>query len=226
MASPLVGTVIITGGNGALGSAIAVAIAKKQPLAHLLLAVRDTGSGSVQQVIEKIRAVGPRSVETARIDLTSFASVNEFASNTVQRVKRKDIPPIIALVNSAATLSYVCDPVTIDGFDPVYQTNCLSPFLLTVSLLEGFRAGSGNADSGALVLNIGCSAISDGKLDYFERKWGKSGNTPGTPLTAKEGNTRFGSSKLLMSATMYGLRRSLRLVSHPISHSTCQWLTA
>jgi len=214
MASPLVGTVIITGGNGALGSAIAVAIAKKQPLAHLLLAVRNTGAESVQQVIEKIRAVGPRSVETARVDLTSFASVNEFASNTVQRVKRKDIPPIIALVNSAATLSYVCDPVTIDGFDPVYQTNCLSPFLLTVSLLEGFRAGAGNADSGALVLNIGCSAISDGKLDYFERKWGKSGNTPGTPLTAKEGNIRFGSSKLLMSATMYGLRRSLRLAGN------------
>lgn len=59
MASPLVGTVIITGGNGALGSAIAVAIAKKQPLAHLLLAVRDTSAESVQQVIEKIRGSGP-----------------------------------------------------------------------------------------------------------------------------------------------------------------------
>jgi len=211
MASPLVGTVIITGGNGALGSAIAVAIAKKQPLAHLLLAVRDTSAESVQQVIEKIRGIGPRSVEAARIDLTRFASVNEFASNTVQRVKRKDIPPIIALVNSAASLSYVSDPLTTDGFDPVYQTNCLSPFLLTVSLLGGFRAGAGDADSGALVLNIGCSAISDGELDYFERKWGQGGGTPGTPLRAKEGNIRFGSSKLLMSAAMYGLRRSLRL---------------
>lgn len=208
MATPLIGTVIITGGNGALGSEIAVAIAKTQPLVHLLLAARNVQDESVQQVADKIRLIGPRSVEIARLDLADFNSVTTFARLTVERVQRKTIPPIMVLINSAATLSYARDEFTKDGYDPVYQVNCLSPFLLTVSLLEGFRA------SGSLVLNIGCSTISDGRLDYFDTNGAKGEKSrSGAALSAKEGNIRFGSSKLLMSVAMYALRRSLHQVS-------------
>ncbi|KAE8147602.1 hypothetical protein BDV25DRAFT_159981, partial [Aspergillus avenaceus] len=210
MATPLAGTAIITGGYGSLGSAIAVAIAKAHPFVHLLLLARDIRSDSVKELRDKIRLIGPRSLEVAKIDLASFNSVVSFAENTVERVRSKEIPPVTLLINCAAVASYVADQVTRDGFDPVYQVNCIAPFLLTVSLLEAFRAGDGTPTGGAKVINIGCSAMSKGSLDYFN-KHDFGNQQPGTPLTAKEGNMRFGSSKLIMSAAMYALRRSLVL---------------
>ncbi|PKY05507.1 Anp1-domain-containing protein [Aspergillus campestris IBT 28561] len=212
MATHLIGTAIITGGNGLLGSEIAVAIAKAQPFVHILLVARDIRSDSVRNVTERIRLIGPRSIEVARADLASFNSVVSFSQNTVERVQNKEIPPVILLINSAATSSYVDDGVTRDGHDPVYQTNCIAPFLLTVSLLEAFRAGDGTPNGGARVINVGCSAMSRGSLDYFDKTDATGINgRPGTPLSAKESSIRFGSSKLLMSAAMYTLRRSLVL---------------
>ncbi|KAE8348659.1 Anp1-domain-containing protein [Aspergillus coremiiformis] len=210
MATPLAGTAIITGGSGLLGSAIAIAIAKAHPFVHLLLLARDIRSDSIKELRDKIRLIGPRSMEVARVDLASFNSVVSFAENTVERVQSKEIPPVTLLINCAAVASYVADQVTRDGFDPVYQTNCIAPFLLTISLLEAFRAGDGTPNGGAKVINIGCSSMSKGSLDYFD-KHDFGNQQPGTPLSPKEGNARFGSSKLIMSATMYALRRSLVL---------------
>ncbi|OOO11012.1 Anp1 protein [Aspergillus oryzae] len=210
MATPLSGTAIITGGNGSLGSSIAIAIAKAHPFVHLLLLARDIRSDSVKELRDKIRLIGPRSIEVARVDLTSFNSVVSFTENTVERVQNKEIPPVTLLVNCAAVASYVADQVTRDGFDPVYQTNCIAPFLLTIGLLEAFRAGDGTPNGGARVINVGCSSMSKGSLDYFD-KHDFGNQQPGTPLSSKEGNARFGSSKLIMSAAMYALRRSLVL---------------
>ncbi|EAW14451.1 glycosyltransferase family protein [Aspergillus clavatus NRRL 1] len=215
MSKPLRGTAIITGGNGSLGSEVAIAIAKAEPFVHLLLLARDIRSDSVKALLERIRLVGPRSVEVAKVDLASFNSIVSFTQNTVERVRTKEIPPVMLLVNAAAVASYVADPVTQDGYDPVYQINCIAPFLLTVSLLEAFRAGDGTPDGGARVINVGCSAMSSGSLDYFDDTDPDKGlKAPGTPLSAKEGNARFGSSKLIMSAAMYALRRSLVLTGN------------
>ncbi|RAL04738.1 Anp1-domain-containing protein [Aspergillus ibericus CBS 121593] len=215
MGTPLVGTAIITGGNGLLGSEIAVAIAKAQPFVHLLLVARDIRSDSVKDVTDRIRLVGPRSVEVVKADLACFNSIVSFSQYTVERVRSKEIPPVILLINSAAISSYVTDQVTRDGYDPVYQTNCIAPFLLTVSLLEAFRAGDGTPNGGARVINVGCSAMSKGSLDYFDNEDPESAaRPPGTPMSTKEATSRFGSSKLLMSAAMYALRRSLVLTGN------------
>ncbi|PWY72219.1 Anp1-domain-containing protein [Aspergillus sclerotioniger CBS 115572] len=215
MGTPLVGTAIITGGNGLLGSEIAVAIAKAQPFVHLLLVARDIRSDSVKDVTDRIRLVGPRSVEVVKADLACFNSIVSFSQYTVERVRSKEIPPVILLINSAAISSYVADQVTRDGYDPVYQTNCIAPFLLTVSLLEAFRAGDGTPNGGARVINVGCSAMSKGSLDYFDKDGPESAvQPPGTPMSTKEATSRFGSSKLLMSAAMYALRRSLVLTGN------------
>lgn len=212
MATPLIGTVIITGANGALGSEIAAAIAETQPLVHLLLVLRNSQNDGLQNVPSRLRSIGPRSFETAEVDLTSINSVITFSKQTVQRVRRRLIPPVIVLIHCAAIASYVSDPVTRDGYDPVYQTNCLSPFLMTVGLLEAFRAGDRPTSSGARVINIGCSAVSYGRLDYFEGGQ-DSKRASGSRLKAREGNVRFRSSKLIMATAMYALRRSLAIVS-------------
>jgi mannan polymerase II complex ANP1 subunit len=228
MGTPLTGTVIITGGNGLLGSEIAIEIAKKQPFVHLLLTARDIRTDDVRDLIGKIRLIGPRSIEVLTLDLTDLKSVASFAKTTVDRVRFKDIPPVTSLIHSAVATSYVVDELTSDGYDPVYQTNCLSPFLLTIGLLEAFRAGDGTPKGGAKVINIGCSAATScGRLDYFDRDHGRHKRQPGTSLSAKEGNIRFGSSKLIASVALYALRRSLIWVScssplaHPLVNCYC-----
>jgi mannan polymerase II complex ANP1 subunit len=217
MATPLNGTVIITGANGSLGSKIALKIARQQPFVHLLLTARDVWSQSVAHISEEIRSLGPRSFEIAKLDLASFRSVRKFTKNTVDRVRTGDIPSIQLLVNCAAVASFKADASTEDGFDLVYQTNCLGPFLLTVNLLEGFRSSDG--DNGSRVINIGSSLMSMGKLDYFESYTSKKVDSP---LRVREGLVRYGSSKLLLNAAMYALRRSLAMVSTLLSAHTCQ----
>lgn len=212
MGTPLTGTVIITGGNGLLGSEIAIQIAKQQPFVHLLLTARDKTTDDVQELIRKIGLIGARSIEVLTLDLTDLKSVASFAQTTVNRVRFKDIPPVTGLIHSAVATSYTVDELTSDGYDPVYQTNCLSPFLLTVGLLEAFRAADATP-GGAKVINIGCSAVSSGRLNYFERDQGRHGRRLGDPLSAKEENIRFGSSKLMGSLALYALRRSLIQVS-------------
>jgi mannan polymerase II complex ANP1 subunit len=213
MGRSLTGTVIITGGNGQLGSEIAVAIAKTQPFAHILLTARDIKGADVRNLIAKVRLIGPRSIEVISLDLNDLRSVTDFAQRTVERVRRNEIPPVVDLIHSAAIASYIVDELTIDGYDSVYQTNCVAPFFLTIGLLESFRAGDGTPDGGAKVINIGCSAVSYGRLDYFDSDQGRDDRRPGTPMSAKEGNVRYGSSKLLISVALYALRRSLASVS-------------
>lgn len=208
MATPLNGTVIITGANGALGSKIALKIARQQPFVHLLLTARDVWSKSVADMSEEIRSLGPRSFEIAKLDLASFRSVRKFTKNTVDRVRTGDIPSIQLLINCAAVSSFKADASTEDGFDLVYQTNCLAPFLLTINLLEAFRANDG--DKGTRIINIGSSLMSIGKLDYFDSYTSKKVESP---LGVREGLIRYGSSKLLLNAAMYALRRSLAMTS-------------
>lgn len=208
MATPLHGTVIITGANGSLGSKIALKIARQQPFVHLLLTARDVWSKSVADISEEIRSLGPRSFEIAKLDLAKFSSVRRFTESTVDRVQNGDIPSIQLLINCAAIASFKADAFTEDGFDLVYQTNCLGPFLLTVNLLEAFRANEGG--NGTRVINVGSSLMSMGKLDYFDNCTTK---TIDSPLGVREGLVRYGSSKLLLNAAMYALRRSLAMVS-------------
>ena len=216
MATPLNGTVVITGANGSLGSKIALKIARQHPFVHLLLTARDVWSKSVAEISEEIRSLGPRSFEIAKLDLASFRSVRKFTKNTVDRVRTGDIPSIQVLINCAAIASFKADASTEDGFDLVYQTNCLGPFLLTINLLEAFRASDGG--NGTRVINIGSSLMSMGKLDYFDSYTSKKVESP---LGVREGLVRYGSSKLLLNAAMYALRRSLAMVSSLTSDHRC-----
>lgn len=199
------GTIIVTGSDGCLGSEIVLAIARERPFVHFLLTVRDLNSSSASQLSDKLRMLGPRSYEIAKVDLADFVSVRSFAAHTVERITSRDIPPISVLIHCAAVSSFLVDPETVDGFDPSYQINCLSPFLLTVSLLSGFWL-NGNTK----IIHIGSTGIGKGRLDYFQQE---SVRTVGAPLGTAAGVLRYESSKLLMSASAYALRRSLRNVS-------------
>ena len=211
MANALTGTILITAANGTLGSRITTVIAQQHPLVHLLLAVRSVTAASVHDLSETLRAVGPRSFEIVGCDMSEFESVRAFANHTIERIRRKEIPSIQVLVNCAQTVSFMRESATEDGFDPVYQINCLSPMLLTIEMLEGFRVGTGAHET--RIINIGSPAISAGRLDYFSKRAASHADANGIPRSVKEGLCQYASSKLIFSVAMYALKRSLLAVS-------------
>lgn len=213
MGRALTGTVIITGGSEGLSADIAVAAAQTHPFVHLLLTGRDVQAKNVQGLKNRIRAIGSRSIEFISLDPTDVESVTNFAENTVHRVRTREIPPIAALIYTDALISYTVDELTLDGFDPVYQTNSITPFFLTVGLLEAFRGSDGRSEGGARVILMGSSAAISGRLDYFDHQQGRDQRPPGTSLSTREAQARFASSKLIGSVALYALRRSLANVS-------------
>lgn len=206
-------TVLITGGNGALGSHIAFEIAKSHPEAFFLLTARREHDSQADKISTQLNEKGVKEFDFLPLDLSSFESVKAFAAKVTEKVQQKAIPPIAVQINSAAYSSFVMDEKTKDNFDPVYQINVLSPFLLTVLLLKGaFQQSSTGAPQGR-VINIASETVSIGKLDFFNT-WGPTEkNPPGSKLSIIQGLTRYGSSKLLADITMYSLKEKLAAVS-------------
>ncbi|ETI23081.1 hypothetical protein G647_04877 [Cladophialophora carrionii CBS 160.54] len=201
-------TVLITGGNGALGSHIAFEIAKTHPEVFFILTSRRENDAQAQKITAQLHDSGVSAFEFLALNLASFASVKAFAAKVAERVRSKTIPPIAVLINSAAYSSYEVDEKTADGLDPVYQTNVLSPFLLTVLLLEdGFQVVDG-APRGKII-QITSETVSMGQVDFFD-SWGPTEQMPvGSSLAVTQGLTRYGSSKLIGDLTMYTLREKM-----------------
>jgi hypothetical protein len=163
MASTPIRSVLITGGNGVLGSHTAFKIVASQLEVFLILTARRPNDSNAQAVSEEMRSMGVESFEFFVVDLSSFSSVRKFASTIEQRVQAGKIPPIEIIINSAAYSSYVMDARTGDDFDPVLQTNVLSPFLLSVLLLGTSFAKDGNAPNGK-VIDVTSETVGIGSL--------------------------------------------------------------
>ncbi|KIW85632.1 hypothetical protein Z517_01024 [Fonsecaea pedrosoi CBS 271.37] len=201
-------TVLITGGNGALGSQIAFAIAKAHPDVFFILTARRDNDVQAQKISTQLHNQGVTAFEFLTLDLGRFASVKTFAAKVTEKVRSGNIPPIAVQVNSAAYSSYIVDEKTQDGFDPVYQTNVLSSFLLTTLLLKGaFQMEKGKPRG--KVINITSETVTLGKADFFDT-WGPTEKNPiGSHLSIMQGLTRYGSSKLIGDIAMYTLKEKM-----------------
>lgn len=122
-------TYIITGGNSGLGFETAKAIAQKSNENRVILACRNTKKAA--EAAEKINSLtGNNSAVAMELDLCSFNSIRCFAK------KIKDQGIIISgLDNNAGISGMTPAGLTEDGFDIVFQSNCLGHFLLTNLLL-------------------------------------------------------------------------------------------
>ena len=90
-------------------------------------------------------------------------------------VRLQKIPPIAVQINSAAYSSFKVDQKTNDGFDPVYQTNVLSPFLLTVLLVAGAFQTTNGTPCGSII-SVTSETVSMGQADFF-RSWDQQSKT-------------------------------------------------
>jgi NAD(P)-dependent dehydrogenase (short-subunit alcohol dehydrogenase family) len=97
------GTILLTGANGGLGSAIVTEIVKKPELAAYTGVYTVRKAASATQLKQALNA-GSRSHkhEIVDLDLSSLASVRKTATEINRRVAAGELPPIKALILNAA----------------------------------------------------------------------------------------------------------------------------
>jgi NAD(P)-dependent dehydrogenase (short-subunit alcohol dehydrogenase family) len=137
--------IVLTGATGAIGSATAALLARRQ--ARLLLLSRP--SDRLDALVAKLDR--DNRVSSVEVDLSSLASVRAAARQIARTVPHVDV-----LLNVAATYTPEYEKSD-DGFELMLATNHLGPFLLT-NLLRDRLAGAGRV--------ITVSAPSSTRVDF------------------------------------------------------------
>ena len=135
--APPKGTVVVTGANGGLGSAIATRIAKSTELAahHGIYTVRNASSAPALQAGLKHNATHPHDIVS--LDLSSLTQVRETAAAINARVAAGEVPPIRALILNAGYQEMRDEQgFSVDGFDMTFASNYLGHWLLVMLLLQ------------------------------------------------------------------------------------------
>lgn len=135
--SPAKGTIVVTGANGGLGSAISKQIAHSTDLSghHGVFIVRNSQTATTLNGI-LAKAKPNFNHDVVSIDLSSLASVRAGAKTINTRVANGSLPPIQALILSAGWQELETQTFTDDGYDMTFQVNYLSQFLLVLLLLQ------------------------------------------------------------------------------------------
>jgi retinol dehydrogenase-12 len=142
----------VTGATGALGKALSVELAKRG--AQVVMISRD--GARLRAAADEVRtASGSSTVEVRTCDLSSLASVRECAEE-MHSLHHK----LHVLVNNAAIYSKE-RRVSADGFEMMFATNQLGPFLLTNLLLPSLKAAAPSR-----VITV--SAPSSTELDFAD----------------------------------------------------------
>ncbi len=135
-------TVLITGGNSGIGLATAKALASEG--ASVVITTRDAARGEAARA--EIADQAGASVEVGILDLSSLASVRQFADGFTASHDE-----LAVLINNAGAV-IGSRRTTEDGFELTFGANHLGPFLLT-NLLTDLLISS----APARIINVGSS---------------------------------------------------------------------
>ena len=151
---------LVTGATSGIGRALAESLAAEG--VDVGIVARDPGRGERARA-EIAAATGNARVEVFEGDLADLASVRQLAAAVAERHPALDL-----LVHCAAVYTSHRSQ-TVDGFETMFATNVLAPFLLTNLLLDRLRA----ADAARIIV---LSAPSTVRLDFDnlqgERRFG------------------------------------------------------
>ncbi|RDL32695.1 uncharacterized protein BP5553_09151 [Venustampulla echinocandica] len=139
------GTILVTGANGGLGSAIVAHIGSTLPNYHTIYAVRDIAAPN-PALRSALPAQASFAPEIVSLDLTRLSNVRQVATAINERVARKEIPPIRALVLNAGFQEFQEQTWTEKsegGFDSSFAANYLGHWLLAVLLLRSLDPQNG-----------------------------------------------------------------------------------
>lgn len=122
-------TILITGATDGLGLATALNLAARGH--HVLLHGRnpDKLAAAKESVCAAAGATGDGAAATFVADLSSLAETERLAASVLEQYTRLDV-----LINNAGVFKAPPAP-TIDGLDPRFAVNAVSPYLLTRRLM-------------------------------------------------------------------------------------------
>lgn len=133
-------SILVTGANGELGSAIARHLASSPALAeyHGLFTVRDASAckslWSALGVSPRPTGDGPDNILS--LDLSSLSEVRKVAETINSQVQEGRVPPLRAIVLNAAFCEFQTQTWTEDGFDMSFAASYLGHWLLVALLLK------------------------------------------------------------------------------------------
>lgn len=159
-------TILLTGANGGLGTAIVESIMDSPdlwPTQHCIFVARKAETAYTLKDILR-GALKRFQREIVSIDLSRLSSVRQAAKDINRRVAAGEIPPIRALLISAGFQEMTTQDFTEDGYDMTFQVNYLAQFLLVILLLESM-----DKEQGRIVI------VSGAKHEYVH------GNLPAAP---------------------------------------------
>uniref|UniRef100_A0A1Q3G5I9 Alcohol dehydrogenase-16 n=1 Tax=Plutella xylostella TaxID=51655 RepID=A0A1Q3G5I9_PLUXY len=121
-------TVVVTGCTSGIGKETAKELAKRG--ARVVMACRNMEAAEKikDEIIESTKN---NKVFVKKLDLTSFASIREFAADVIKTEPRLDV-----LIHNAGYAETFLKGVTMDGLEMTMQTNHYGPFLLTHLLID------------------------------------------------------------------------------------------
>ena len=126
-------TVVITGANSGIGKETTKELVRRG--ARVVMACRDRdATEAVISEISGFNYIGDMIYKN--IDLSSFASVQQFATDIIESEQSIDL-----LINNAAVLGPPFN-LTVDGFETQLQVNHLSSALLTMLLLPKLESSA------------------------------------------------------------------------------------
>lgn len=145
-------TIIVTGANCGIGYETAREMARRG--GRVIMACRDMDK--CEKAKTEIRARIPnRQVECRKLDLSSIASIKEFAEGVLESEKHIDV-----LINNAAVMKCPKN-LTADGFEMQLGVNHLGHFLLTNLLLDRLKASAPSR-----IVNLTSVSHKDGVINF------------------------------------------------------------
>lgn len=149
-------TVIVTGGTAGIGLYIATDLARRDARVIVACPFKEEGEEALKYIIKNS---GSEEVIFKPLDLSSLASVREFAEEIMRNEDRLDI-----LVNNAGVFGPE-EHVTQDGLSLTMQVNYFGHFLLTTLLLPLIEK-SGNLTEPSRIINVTSRAHFCGRIDF------------------------------------------------------------
>lgn len=137
------GTILLTGANGGLGTAILKSIIADSELAtnHGIYTVR--GAATATAVQSSLQGAKSHQHDVVQLDLSTLSSVRDAAAKINARVALGEIPHIRALILNAGYREPKGQTRTPEGLDIAFVSNYLGHWLLVMLLLQSMDREAG-----------------------------------------------------------------------------------
>ena len=177
---------MITGATSGIGRETALALARKG--AQVIIVGRNEKK-CIKTVSDIKKISANSSIDYICADLSSLKQVREVAQNIIKRYQCLDV-----LINNAGGY-FITRQQSVDGYEMNLALNYLSPFLLTLLLVDMLKA----SDQGRII-NVSSQAHNSGRIDLS-----------GFPqLDSFTGLNAYAQSKLAILLFTYELARKLQ----------------